>query len=195
MINQLTLLQRCSVFLFLQLISLLCYSEKITTYELFLQQHSGDQFSVGKLRLLQATGSDTLTFQLHIDYENFQDYFLSMKEMKCLTGPELWCHIPYPYQSPASVTQGDLRWLEHRLLFMYKDPQTFGARLWNGIYYKLEFHGDEIRGNAHYVDLNQLASPPEDLNNPPVDREELLEAEPDKRWLPYLLLRPEDPGN
>ena len=182
---------RCSVCLFLLFNSLQCLSEKGTMYDILLQQHSGDQFSIGKLHLAQLPDSNTLSFQLKIDYENFQDYFLSMKEMKCLTGPELWCHIRYPYQAPATISRDDLRWLEHRLLFMYKDPRTFGARLWNGIYYKLEFQGEEIRGNAHYVDLNQLASPPENLMIPPVDREELLEAEPEKRWLPYLVIRPE----
>ena len=169
--------------------SMLCQSEEKVRYEISLLSQAGAQFPIGSA-VLAPPAADMLPFRLDIDYGLFQDYFLSMKEMKCLAGPELWCHIPYPYDAPTTVSSNDLRWLEHRLMFMFKDPRTFGARLWNGIYYKLEFVGDEIHGGAHYIDLNELSAPPDNPDLPPVDRDELLEVEAEKRWLPYLIMRP-----
>ncbi|MBK7897973.1 MAG: hypothetical protein IPJ99_00705 [Betaproteobacteria bacterium] len=45
------------------------------------------------------------------------------------------CPTPTPTQA---VSTGDLRWLEHALLFLYKSPKDFGAKLWNGLYYRMQ---------------------------------------------------------
>ena len=125
-------------------------------------------------------------YVLTMHREQFRDYFLSMKEMKCLEGPELWCHLAYPYEQPRIVTADDLRWLEHDLLFMFKTPKEFGANFWNGIYYKLEVVDGMIKGEAQAIDLNTLASPPDNLNEPPVGEAERDEVDTDKRWLPLI---------
>ncbi|MGY8870053.1 MAG: hypothetical protein ACKVJE_06395 [Pseudomonadales bacterium] len=128
-------------------------------------------------------------YQLTLEREQFRDYFLSMKEMKCLEGPELWCHLAYPYEQPHKVTVDNLRWLEHDLLFMFKTPKEFGANFWNGIYYKMQVENGIIKGEAQAVDLNVLASPPDDLSLPPVGEAELDEVDRDKRWLPMIEIR------
>ncbi len=131
---------------------------------------------------------DGVSYKLVLEREKFQDYFLSMKEMKCLEGDELWCHLPYPYQSPRVVKSDDFRWLEHDLLFMFKKKEAFGANFWNGIYYKMSFRNGRIEGTAQAVDLNMLAAPPEDQSIPPVSEADLDEADIDLRWLPYLVI-------
>ncbi|WP_090728388.1 hypothetical protein [Neptunomonas qingdaonensis] len=125
-------------------------------------------------------------YVLTMEREQFRDYFLSMKEMKCLEGPELWCHLAYPYEQPRIVTADDLRWLEHDLLFMFKTPKEFGANFWNGIYYKLEVVDGMIKGEAQAIDLNNLASPPDNLDEPPIGEAERDEVDTDKRWLPLI---------
>ncbi len=128
-------------------------------------------------------------YRLTFESKHLHDHFLSMKEMKCLEGPELWCHIPYPYDNPRSVTPTDLRWLEHDLLFLFKRSGEFGANFWNGIYYRLTIEDDRILGSAQAVDLNLLASPPAELDVPPVSEADLDEADSNKRWLPKLEIR------
>ena len=128
-------------------------------------------------------------YNLHLNYDKFRDYFLSMKEMKCLEGPELWCHLSYPYKQPHTVSSDDLSWLSHDLLFMYKKKEEFGANFWNGIYYHMKVDGEVIRGEAQAVDLNSLASPPDDLLVPPLNEWERHEIETDLRWLPYIVIR------
>lgn len=128
-------------------------------------------------------------YELHMDHSGFTDYFLSMKEMKCLEGPELWCHLAYPYEQPHLVTQEDLSWLSHDLLFMYKKREEFGANFWNGIYYQMHIEDGVINGEAQAVDLNLLASPPDDLSVPPMNEGERDELDRDKRWLPDLIIR------
>jgi hypothetical protein len=109
-----------------------------------------------------------------------------MKEMKCLEGPELWCHLAYPYRQPHTVSPTDLRWLEHDLLFMFKRKKDFGANFWNGIYYRLAIQDGIIAGEAQAVDLKLLASPPANLDRPPLTLADLEEIERSQRWLPDI---------
>ncbi|OMH39698.1 hypothetical protein BGP75_01950 [Motiliproteus sp. MSK22-1] len=137
----------------------------------------------------EGSNDQAVGYQLILDHHRFQDHFLSMKEMKCLEGPELWCHIPYPYKNPRIVNSKDQRWLEHDLLFLFKRNAEFGANFWNGIYYKLSVNNGQLTGTAHALDLNMLASPPDNLDQPPVSEFDLEEADLAKRWLPRLVIR------
>lgn len=128
-------------------------------------------------------------YSLHMDHEKFRDYFLSMKEMKCLEGHELWCHLAYPYEQPRRVSHEDLSWLSHDLLFMFKKRDEFGANFWNGIYYQMRVEDGVIKGEAQAVDLNLLASPPENLSTPPMHEGERDEIERSQRWLPDIVIR------
>ena len=155
--------------------------------QILLLDKQGQEHFIGVVHFKAQDGSSH--YQLKLDHHHFVDYFLSMKEMKCLEGPELWCHLPYPYQQPRTVTQDDLSWLSHDLLFMFKRKNTFGANFWNGIYYDLKVENGVIVGEAQAVDLNLLASPPEDLNQPVMAEAERDEIEREQRWLPDLIIR------
>ncbi|NMG75645.1 hypothetical protein [Aromatoleum diolicum] len=133
---------------------------------------------------------DRTGFTLHLDEKPFKDFFLSMKEFKCLEGSEeILCHVPYPYANPATVTQNDLSWLEHALLFLYKTPAEFGARLWNGLYYRMRITDEGIVGTAESVDLNLIAAPPAEASVAPFVPAERTEIAPDSRWIGRLTIR------
>ncbi len=153
----------------------------------YLLDKSGAEIAVGSVTFKPADGASQ--YSLHMDHAKFKDYFLSMKEMKCLEGPELWCHLPYPYEQPHRVTAENLSWLEHDLLFMFKQPDEFGANFWNGIYYNMRVEDGKILGTAEAIDLNLLASPPADLNVPPLNENLRDPIERKQRWLPDLVIR------
>ncbi|RDE24174.1 hypothetical protein DV711_00830 [Motiliproteus coralliicola] len=133
---------------------------------------------------------DQVRYTLDLDHHRFTDHFLSMKEMKCVQGDELWCFVPYPYSNPHSISATDLRWLEHDLLFLFKRNGEFGANFWNGIYYKLELRNGLLEGEARALDLNLLASPPQDLQRPPIGEFDLEEADLEQRWIPRIRIHP-----
>ncbi len=145
------------------------------------------KYEIGKIEFFDKNNTEHL-FKIRIKYEKFKDFFLSMKEMKCLEGPELWCLIPYPHANPKTLSREHLAWLEHELLFMFKDKQSFGANFWNGIYYRLEWHEGVLTGDAYYVDLNKLASPPDDLATPPLGYYDLDRVDQNMRWLPQMIV-------
>lgn len=182
----------CILFLVITL-SGSAYSHEILSVgrkRISLLDSSGQSVSIGHLLLSADKSSKTFSYELVIDYSDFKDYFLSMKEMKCLEGPELWCHLEYPYSNPATITEHDFSWLSHDLLFMFKKPNEFGANFWNGIYYEFSSKNGVITGTAQAVDLNLLASPPDDLTIPPFssqyDRYDLEDTS--ARWLPRMII-------
>ena len=154
-----------------------------------LHDNQGHSIEIGTLSLTPSDDQGGFSYRLELDHHRFTDHFLSMKEMKCLEGAELWCYVPYPYTNPHQISRNDLRWLEHDLLFLFKLPTEFGARFWNGIYYQLAWDGDSLTGTARALDLNLLASPPDDLSSPPVGEYDIDDADLDKRWLPHLSIR------
>ena len=136
----------------------------------------------------QADGS--VRFSVDMDYRPFVDHFLSMKEFKCLQGPdEVLCHVPYPYKNPGTVRAGDYAWLEHQMLFLFKQPRDFGAKLWNGLYFRLEQGADGLVGLPQAVDLNLISAPPDDLLTPPYSAGLRDEVPPGAHWIERLLIR------
>lgn len=135
----------------------------------------------------QADGS-TL-FVLRMETERFTDHFLSMKEFKCLEGPEVMCHVPYPYRHPGRVTPTNLAWLEHNLLFLFKQPRDFGAKLWNGLYFRFERDADGLVGLPQAIDLNLISAPPDDLTTPPYGTSQRDDVAPGARWISRLIIR------
>lgn len=128
-------------------------------------------------------------FEVHLDHKVFKDFFLSMREFKCVEGAEIQCHVPYPYPNPSTVTRNDLSWLEHALLFLYKTPSEFGARLWNGLYYRMAITDEGIVGTAEAVDLNLISAPPADAAVAPYVPTERSEIAPGSRWIGKLTIR------
>jgi hypothetical protein len=124
------------------------------------------QITIGTVTFTPQTDGMT-AFKLNMDHSQFTDYFLSMKEFKCLASAiEVTCHVPYPYQHPGKVTASDLAWLEHNLLFLFKRPAEFGAKLWNGVYFKFKLTDAGLVGEPMAIDLNRISAPPDDLNTP-----------------------------
>ena len=176
------------------LIILLGYSLQLNAAEplsgnkhIYLVDAKGNEMVIGDIAF--STLKDKTHYQIHLDHTLFKDYFLSMKEMKCLEGPELWCHLAYPYDNPREISPNDLTWLAHDLLFMYKKKSEFGANFYNGIYYQLSLNNGEIEGTAQAVDLNLLASAPDDLNSAPITEAELDEIETSQRWLGKIAIK------
>ena len=147
-----------------------------------LHDNSGNKINIGQLII-----HDDGQFVFARRDEAFTDHFLSMKEMKCIEGPELWCHISYPY--PLNRDYNSTKaWLSHELLFMYKKPSQFGAKLWQGVYYKFVQDGGQLVGHAYGVDLNELASAPEQTHRPFYDESEMELHNAQERWLPKLTI-------
>ena len=132
------------------------------------------------------TGDGAATFKVNLNATPFSDHFLSMREFKCLQGAtELTCHVPYPYANPRTVKIGNLAWLEHSLIFFYKLPADFGAKLWNGIYFELQPTDSGLVGKPKAVDLNLIAAPP--ANSSPPYRSSLRDDMPaTARWIRSL---------
>lgn len=126
-------------------------------------------------------------FQVRLNTAVMTDHFLSMREFKCLPGAsEITCVVPYPYAHPGTVGPGHLAWLEHNLLFLFKRPADFGAKLWNGIIFKFSETDTALVGRPQAVDLNAISAPPERPDEPPyaeVDRTDFPEG---ARWLMEL---------
>ncbi|MFN4329899.1 MAG: hypothetical protein ACK4FF_13585 [Limnobacter sp.] len=129
-------------------------------------------------------------FKLNLDIHAFTDYFLSMREFKCLTGPnEVACHVPYPYKNPSTVGPGNYTWLEHQLLFLTKSPGEFGAKLWNGVYYEFKDENGMLVGRPRAIDLNDISAPPTDLTDPPLKPANRHDMKASDRWIQELRIR------
>lgn len=158
------------------------------TKEVALHTRDGKTIPIGTITFLPQ--GERIGFVLHLDHGRFKDFFLSMKEFKCLEGPdEIQCHVPYPYANPATVTANDLRWLEHALMFLYKVPTEFGARLWNGLYYRMAVTEQGIVGTPQAIDLSLIFAPPADPSIPPFGPTERSDIDPGRRWISSLSIR------
>jgi hypothetical protein len=129
-------------------------------------------------------GAGTASFKLVMSSPPLTDFFLSMREFKCLAAAqELSCHVPYPYANPGTVSSGNLAWLEHSLLFFFKAPADYGAKLFNGMYFEFRRDGARLVGTPMAVDLNAIAAPPKDLGAPAFTRGDRHELAVSRRWV------------
>jgi hypothetical protein len=157
------------------------------THPVELVRSDGSSVTLGQLVL--SPSGDRVGFEFKPEHAVYQDYFLSMKEFKCLTGrQEVFCHVPYPYPNPRSITGNDLAWLEHAFLFLHKSPKEFGARLWNGVIYKMAITDEGIVGRPQAVDLNLISAPPTDPA-PPYGVGERSDMDPSAREFGQLRIR------
>jgi hypothetical protein len=111
-----------------------------------------------------------------------------MKEFKCLEGAEVSCHVPYPYPNPHTIASNDLAWLEHSLLFLFKSPKDFGAKLWNGIYFHFTPAGSRLIGRAQAIDLNDISAPSAHPEIPPYSADARSDYPEGARWLDQLVI-------
>lgn len=155
--------------------------------KIYLKPVDGAEIEIGSVEFKKSDGKTT--FAVDVDRSKFKDFFLSMREFKCLEGKEVQCYVPYPYPSQNTVSESDLTWLETNLIFLYKSPAQFGATLGNGLYYKLERTPEGFEGRPYAVDLNTIASPPEDDAKAPFPADDRQEIESGSRWISKLVIR------
>jgi hypothetical protein len=146
----------------------------------------GQKTRVGSV-VFRPAGTDKMSFRVQMDHAVMRDHFLSMREFKCLpAAQEISCFVPYPYPHPGTVTTADFGWLEHNLLFFYKQPADFGAKLWNGVIFKFSLTPSGLVGLPQAVDLNRIGVPPDNLNEPPYGRFDRDDFAPGARWVREL---------
>ncbi len=151
---------------------------------LIAQTRDGASTRIGSVLFEPAAQAGRTTFRVKMDPTALRDYFLSMREFKCLPAEaEVTCYVPYPYAQPGTIAPGDLGWLEHSLLFLYKQPRDFGAKLWNGMIFKLTPTGKGFVGQPQAVDLNRISAPPQDLNALPYGPFDRDDFAPSARWV------------
>lgn len=150
---------------------------------LIAETQDGQHTRVGRVVFTPTTPGNA-SIRVHMDHAVMRDHFLSMREFKCLAAPqEVTCHVPYPYTNPARVSVQNLHWLDHHLLFLYKKPADFGAKLWNGIIYRWRLTPQGLEGLPQAVDLNLISAPPDRLDVPPFGPADSEPFAPEARWI------------
>lgn len=158
------------------------------TKQVFAVTRDGTRLALGHVQFTR-TSADVTQFKLKIDSPLLVDHFLSMKEFKCLdSASEVTCHVPYPYRNPNTITAGNLVWLEHSLLFLFKQPRDFGAKLWNGSYYQFEVAGQRLIGKPQAIDLNHISAPSDTPGIAPYTPDLRVDTAPGARWIGHLLI-------
>ncbi len=150
-------------------------------YDIVLSGADGTDLALGQLTI----ADDRIAVAM--SEKPFSNHFLSMRPFRCMDlERQMWCHLPYPYEKPASVTADDLRSLEYEFLFIHRSATDYGIDAWNGLYFSLSTENENISGMVREVDLNILASPPEDGVIWPITKDELHDSEPDRHQFNQL---------
>lgn len=148
---------------------------------------SGELLHIADI-VFKADGN-SFSYQLTMTEQPFTSQFLSMRPFKCIMGgQQIMCHLPYPYSKQGFVTSADLSSLSYDLLFLHKNPAEYGINLWNGMLYKLSVENDSIVGVVYEVDMNTIASPPENTDKPFSD-DEVFEVDLANYVYPRLLIQ------
>ncbi len=156
------------------------------TKDIILHARDGKDIPVGTVTFTPKGGETA--FAIVFDDKKFAQYFLSMREFKCVEGEDILCHVPYPYASPHTVTPTNLSWLEHALLFIYKRPNDYGARMANGLIYTLKITDKGLVGTPQSIDLDEIAVPPENLSVPYYGAGQRYDIEKGARWIDSLTI-------
>ena len=154
--------------------------------DIALHTRDGKTLVIGKVEFTpQGDGSN---FKITFDDKKFRQYFLSMREFKCVEGEDVLCHVPYPYPSPGRASPNDLSWLEHALIFFYKRPNDYGANMTNGLLYTLKLTPEGLVGVPQSIDLNEIAVPPDDRSVAYYDAAHRYDIGPGARWIVSLTM-------
>jgi hypothetical protein len=156
--------------------------------DIVLHTRDGQAIVIG-VATFTPKGAET-DFKLTFDDKKFAEYFLSMREFKCVEGADILCHVPYPYAYPSSVTPENLSWLEHALLFIYKSPNEYGARMGNGLIYTMKITPQGIVGTPQSIDLDEIATPPDNLSVAYYGSDHRYDLQPGARWIEKLTIEP-----
>lgn len=153
----------------------------------YLQKTNGELIQFADVLFKQTKAG--LDYQVTIIDKPFDNQFLSMRPFQCIMGnAQVMCHLPYPYAKKSLVLDNDLSSLSLDLLFLHKSSSEYGINLWNGIYYKLELIDNVIVGTAFEVDMNLIASPPDNANTPFSD-DEIFKADLSNYVYPKIIIK------
>jgi len=177
-----------SVFILLIFLSLPLQADVLAgRKQVYLQKTNGELVQFADVVFNQTDAG--LEYQVTIVDKPFDNQFLSMRPFQCIMGDvQVMCHLPYPYTKKSLVLDKDLSSLSLDLLFLHKSSSEYGINLWNGIYYKLELIDDVIVGTAFEVDMNMIASPPENANSPFAD-DEIFEVDVSNYVYPKIIIK------
>jgi hypothetical protein len=156
------------------------------TKDIVLHTRDGKDILIGSVTFTPKDGETA--YAITFDDKKFAEYFLSMREFKCVEGDDILCHVPYPYASPHTVTRQDLGWLEHALLFIFKKPTEYGARMANGLIYSLKITDKGLVGTPKSIDLDEIAVPPDDLTAAYYNADRRYDLQPGARWVESLTI-------
>ncbi|MGO8739636.1 hypothetical protein [Rhodoblastus sp.] len=156
--------------------------------DIVLHARDGKTVTIGRATFTPQ--GDKARFSIDLDAKKFTQYFLSMREFKCVEAREVLCHVPYPYANPDLVTASDPSWLEHALLFFYKNPADYGAKMSHGIIFTLTANKDGFAGKAQSIDLDEIAIPPDDLSRAFFTSDHRYDIQPEERWFESLTIEP-----
>ncbi len=155
--------------------------------KIYLVSTSGELTQVATVEFVP--NNDNIAYTVSIIDKPFENQFLSMRPFQCVMGAkQVMCHVPYPYEKKGVVTKGDLSDLSFDLLFLHKSPSEYGINMWNGIFYKLAVVNNQIEGIVFEVDMNILATAPDNLDEPFAE-DEIFEADESNYVYPRVLIK------
>ncbi len=156
------------------------------TKDIVLHTRDGKDIALGTVTF--SPKGDETAFTIAFDDKKFAEYFLSMREFKCVEGEDILCHVPYPYANPRTVTNKNMSWLEHSLLFIFKRPTEYGAKMGNGLIYTLKITDKGLVGTPQSIDLDEIAIPPDDRSVPYFNADHRYDIKPGERWVQSLTI-------
>ena len=155
--------------------------------KVYLVSAGGHLTQIGDIRF--ASEKDKAKYIFTLLDKPFENQFLSMRPFQCLMDvKQVMCYVPYPYEKKGYIVDGDLTDLSYDLLFLHKNPSEYGINMWNGIFYQLTKVGSDIEGVVFDIDMNILATPPKDLDNP-ISEDEKFEADLTNYVYPRILIK------
>lgn len=148
----------------------------------------GAKLNIGTIKFTTTNTGES--FKITMNYKNFSEHFLSMRPFRCIDGQLTVCHLIYPYKTKSHITTNDLKDLEYAFLFIHKSAKEYGINFWNGIYYKMQRQKDgSITGKIWETDMNELASPPDNIYDRPIGGDDLVEGITDKHRFPQIEIK------
>jgi hypothetical protein len=155
------------------------------TKSIVLSSPTGERQVIGKI-IFHDSGNNKTAFQIEIGH-NLKEYFIAMRPFRCLTGEkQQLCWFPV-YNEPSEISPNDMVPLEQALMFFRTKPHALNIDPFNGLYYKLRWTEQGIRGTLFEVDMTPFVAP--DTNPPrarPLQAQDLYNAPPGSNWLPEL---------
>ena len=157
------------------------------TRQIILSNAAGERHRIGAI-VFSDGGNGKTAFQIEMA-ENMEDFFLAMRPFLCLTGEkQRLCWFPVKNEA-ALISPDDLLPLEYALMFMRTKAKDLHVNPFNGLYYKLRWTPEGIRGTLFEVDMAPFIAPdilPVEQRQRPLKPQDFYEADAGSNWLPFI---------